>query len=184
MSSSTTSTTEDRALALLGKGVPPTAVANALGVDPSRITQLLGDEDFAQKVISAKFEALSKSAERDTNIDSLEDRLLDKLRDCLPFMTRPMEIIKSFQIINGAKRRGAQSSDSLAAKQTIIQLNIPQIVLEKFTSNVHNQVVQVGAQSLLTIPSGQLLKTVEAANVRNAKIAIPISDQRISDGSK
>jgi hypothetical protein len=177
--SSTTSTTEDRALALLGKGVPPTAVANALGVDPSRITQLLGDEDFAERVVQAKFESLSKSTERDGNIDTLEDRLLDKLRDCLPFMTRPMEIIKSFQIINGAKRRGAQSADTLAAKQTIIQLNIPQIVLEKFTSNIHNQVIQVGSQSLLTIPSGQLLKSMEIENVNRSKSLIPISNQSI-----
>ena len=96
MATSTTSTTEERALTLLGQGVPPTAVANALGVDPSRITQLLGDETFASRVVEKKFEALSRHNERDSAIDSLEDRLLEKLRDCLPFMTRPMEILKSF----------------------------------------------------------------------------------------
>lgn len=174
MATSTTSTTEDRALSLLGQGVPPNAVANALGVDISRISQLLSDDSFAARVVERKFEQLSKHNERDTAIDSLEDKLLDKLRDCLPFMTRPMEILKSFSVLNAAKRRGASAtSESLSNKQTIIQLNIPQIIIDKFTSNVNNQVVQIGQQSLLTIPSNQLLKQMEAINVTNRKDPLP-----------
>lgn len=170
MSTSTTTTTESRALILLGQGVPPTAVANAIGVDISRISQLLSDPEFATAVVEKKFESLSKNNERDGHIDGLEDRLLKKMEDCLPFMTRPMEILKSFQILNAAKRRGQTAPESLTQKQTIIQLNIPQIILDRFQTNIHNQVIQVGEQSLLTIPSGQMLKQLEALNV-------PISPQ-------
>lgn len=177
MSNSTTSTTEERALTLLGQGVPPTAVANALGVDISRISQLLSDESFASRVVEKKFEALSKHNERDTAIDMLEDKLLEKLRDCLPFMTRPMEILKSFAVLNAAKRRGQTAPESLTAKQTIIQLNIPQIVIEQFSSNIHNQVVQVGTKSLLTIPSNQLLKQMEAQDVTSRTLPIPVNSK-------
>ena len=164
MSSSTTSTTEERALTLLGQGVPPTAVANALGVDISRISQLLSQDDFAQKVVEKKFESLSKHNERDSAIDGLEDKLLQKMQDCLPFMTRPMEILKAYSVVNAAKRRGQSAPEDLTQKQTIIQLNIPQIILDRFQTNVHNQVIQVGTQSLLTIPSGQMLKQLETRN--------------------
>ena len=164
MATSTTTSTEERALTLLGQGVPPTAVANALGVDISRISQLLSDESFASKVVEKKFESLSKNNERDGAIDSLEDKILDKMKDCLPFMTRPMEILKAFSVINAAKRRGQTSPESLTSKQTVIQLNIPQIILDRFQTNIHNQVVQVGEQSLLTIPSGQMLKLSEITN--------------------
>lgn len=164
MATSTTSTTEERALTLLGQGVPPTAVANALGVDISRISQLLSQDEFASKVVEKKFEALSKNNERDGSIDSIEDKLIKKLGDCLPFMTRPMELVKAFQVINAAKRRGQTAPETLTQNQTIIQLNIPAIILNKFTTNINNQVVQVGEQSLLTIPSGQMLKLSEAIN--------------------
>lgn len=176
MATSTTTTTEERALTLLGQGVPSTAVANALGVDISRISQLLSRSDFAARVIEKKFESLSKHNERDTKIDSLEDALLQKLGDTMPFMTRPMEILKSFSVLNAAKRRGQTAPESLTQKQTIIQLNIPQIILEKFQSNIHNQVIQVGQQSLITIQSGQLLKhsqEMEAKNVSDRKRAVP-----------
>jgi hypothetical protein len=175
MATSTTTTTEERALTLLGQGVPPTAVANALGVDISRISQLLSDDSFASRVVEKKFESLSKHNERDTKIDSLEDALLQKLGDTMPFMTRPMEILKSFSVLNAAKRRGQTAPESLTQKQTIIQLNIPQIILEKFQSNIHNQVIQVGQQSLITIQSGQLLKhsqEMEARNVSDRKGAV------------
>ena len=99
MSTSTTSTTRERALSLLGQGVPPQACANALGVDISTISQLLSQDDFATAVIEKKFESLSKHNERDTRIDGMEDALLQKLSDCMPFMVRPMEILKSFQIL-------------------------------------------------------------------------------------
>jgi len=164
MATSTTTNTEERALTLLGQGVPPQAVANALGVDISRISQLLSQDDFAAKVVEKKFESLSKYNERDSHIDDLEDKLIKKLHDCLPFMTRPMEILKSFQVLNAAKRRGASAPEDLTQKQTIINLNIPKIIIDKFQTNIHNQVVQVGQQTLVTLPSGQMLKQLEASN--------------------
>ena len=174
----TTTTTESRALILLGQGVPPTAVANALGVDISRISQLLADPEFATSVVEKKFESLSKHNERDTAIDSLEDTLVKKLESSMAYMTRPMEILKSFQVINAAKRRGQTAPESLTSKQTIIQLNIPQIILDRFQTNVHNQVIQVGEQSLLTIPSGQMLKQLEASNVPPITISITESETK------
>ena len=181
MAASTTTTTEERALKLLGQGVPPTAVASALGVDVSRISQLLSDETFASRLVELKFESLSKHNERDSAIDQMEDKLLEQLKYALPMMTRPMEIIRAFAIINAAKRRGASAPESITAKQTVVNLNIPQILLQQFTTNVHNQVVQVGEQSLLTIPSANLLKQAEARqaaevlNVEPRKTPLPIA---------
>jgi len=185
MSTSTTTTTESRALELLGKGIPPAAVASALGVDPSRITQLLADQGFASQVVEKKFESLSKHATRDLEIDQLEDHLLAKLKDTLPFMTRPMEILKSFSVINAAKRRTLSHTEQVATQQTIVSLNIPSIIVQKFSQNIHNQVTQVGQQSLVTIQSAQLLSTnpknqsppIEVPYVERTETSSPIRAQ-------
>lgn len=150
--------TKERALSLLGSGIPPSAVANALGVEPSYITQLMSDNGFADAVAEKKFVALSKHNERDGVIDSIEDGLLKKLQDNLVYMQRPMEILKSFQIINAAKRRGQSAPEALTTKQDAITLTIPNVVLNKVTVNIHNQVVKVGDKSLLTMPSKQVLE--------------------------
>lgn len=174
MSTSTTTTTESRAITLLGNGIPPSAVASALGVDPSRITQLLSDETFAAKVIEAKFNNLSSHVTRDIEVDKLEDLLLSRLRDTVPYMSRPMELLKAFAVLNAAKRRTGNSvAQALPPPQTIIQLNIPSIILQKFSTNIHGQVTSVGNQSLVTIQSSQMLKTQEALNVSNGTSPIP-----------
>lgn len=170
---------EERALHLLGQGVVPEQVAAASGLSASRISQLLSQEDFAARVAELRFEALAKHNDRDAAYDELEDELIERMRDCLPLMVRPHEILKAIQVINQAKRRGSSAPNSITEQSTVIQLILPTQVLTQFTLNQANQVVSVAgdvSQDLLTIQSGSLLnqtkKKQEMQNVlsRPAKV--------------
>lgn len=169
--------TEERALALLGSGLGPEVVANALGLSVSRISQLLSTEEFAAQVAALRFTALSRHNERDASYDSLEDNLLERLRDCLPLMHRPMEILKAIAVINAAKRRGMSSPEQITPQQTVINLNMPTTIIQKFTKNIQNQVVQVDGQTLLTIQSNTLL------NQAKTRIASRVSLEGNNDGA-
>lgn len=163
----TKSSVEERALILLGQGtISSEEVAAACGVSPSRISQLLSDVDFAEKVSLLRYENLQKHNARDATYDDIEDKLLDKLKKSLPMMFRPMEILKAIQTINGAKRRGHSAPETIVNQQTIVNLLLPSQITQKFTTNVNNQVVSVGTeeseQSLLTMQSGTLLKQIES----------------------
>lgn len=167
---------EERALNLLGTGVIPEQVAAAVGLTPSRISQLLSQEDFAAAVAELRFQNLSKHNERDAAYDALEDELIERMKDCLPLMVRPHEILKAIQVINSAKRRGASTQNNITEQQTVIQLILPTQILTQFQLNPQNQVVQAGDQPLVTIQSGTLLtKMKEKQNVqsRTAAIAAP-----------
>jgi len=159
--SNATTTTSDRALALLGAGVAPAQVAASLGVTDSYISQLVSDEHFAARVAELRFESLQKHNARDNKYDDMEDKLLERMEDCLPLMHRPMEILKAIQVINMAKRRGQSTPESLTNKQTVIQLNIPVQILNTFRANPQGQVTEIGNQSLLTIQSGSLESLVK-----------------------
>jgi len=161
MSNSANNSTEDRALTLLGSGVSPEQAALALGISVSRISQLLSTEDFARKVAELRFTNLQKHNEIDASYDDIEEQLIAKMRELLPMMYRPMEILKAISIINAAKRRGQSAPQQIHAQQQVITLNMPTQIIQKFTTNIHNQVVQAGTQELLTIQSGSLLKKVE-----------------------
>lgn len=170
---------EGRALVLLGQGVIPEQVAAASGLSASRISQLLSQEHFAARVAELRFEALAKHNDRDAAYDALEDELIERMKDCLPLMVRPHEILKAIQVINQAKRRGSSAPNSITEQSTVIQLILPTQVLTQFSLNQANQVVSVeGAvsQDLLTIQSGSLLnmtkKKLENQNVlsRPAKV--------------
>lgn len=154
-------TTESRALALLGQGLGPEMVASAIGVSVSRISQLLSETEFAAAVADLRFKNLSKHNERDNEYDRLEDELIAKMRDLMPFMVRPMEVARVLQIINAAKRRGSSAPESITNQQTVVALNMPISVFQKFTVNAVNQVIQAGQQQLITVQSGNMSKLLE-----------------------
>lgn len=154
------SSTEERAIELLGSGLPVNIVANALGVTDSRISQLLSDEEFSKKVAEKRFLALQKHNTRDLSYDEIEDQLLSKLQDLIPLMLKPMEIIRAIATINGAKRRGASNPESTINQQNIVNLVLPTTIINKFVTNVNNQVVRVGEQDLVTVQPQSLMKRV------------------------
>jgi hypothetical protein len=160
---------ESRALHLLGQGIIPEQAAAASGLSASRISQLLSQEEFAARVAELRFETLSKHNDRDNAYDNLEDELLVKMKDCLPLMMRPQEILRAIQTINAAKRRGSSAPNSITEQHTVINLILPTQILTQFSLNPQNQVTSIqtssesqsGEQPLLTIQSGSLLNQVK-----------------------
>lgn len=158
---STTTSTEERALALLGQGLGAEVVASAVGVSPSRISQLISDPEFAAKVAELRFAHLVKHNARDEKYDKLEDKLLDKMENLIPFMMKPFEVLKAIAVINGAKRRGISTPEQISGQQTVIPLTLPTAILQNFSAkniqvNIHNQVIKAGEQELVTVQSARM----------------------------
>ena len=150
--------TQERALTLLGAGVPQEVVASALGVTPGYVSQLLSNEDFAAEVVQLKFKALTANNARDQNYNKMEDRLLEKLERSLPLIIRPETILGALKIVNGAARRGHDTASTIVDKQNIVSVLLPVQIIQQFTTNIHNQVIKTGDKDLLTIQSSELLK--------------------------
>tara|TARA_R100000789_G_scaffold1012_3_gene3669 strand:- start:37561 stop:38202 length:642 start_codon:yes stop_codon:yes gene_type:complete len=161
-----TSTTEEKALELLGNGIANELVASAIGVTPARITQLLADENFALEVQKRRFINLQKHSMRDNIYDELEDITLQKLKRAIKsgMIVKPEMLLKALKIFNEAKRRGSASTNNITDTGDIVQINIPQIVKQTFVTNINNQVVQVGDRELETISADKLQKSLEGSN--------------------
>lgn len=168
---------EERIATLLGDGIPAATVAASLGCSESYISQLLSQDDFKQRISTARYEVLAKHNERDASYDTLEDKLLLKLDSSLPLMHRPAEILKALQVVNAAKRRGASAPEAIQEKAVVLKLVMPAQIMHKFTVNIQNQVIQAGEQELLTISSKELengtraLKTITAGNQETRVVA-------------
>lgn len=153
--------TQERALSLLGSGYPAPIVASSVGVSESYISQLMSLDWFSAQVQELKFLNLKKHTELDDAYDDLEEKLLKKLDKLVPLLIKPMDISRVLQTVNGAKRRGAGSSEVGHITQNIVQLSLPPALLQRFIKNANNQIVEVqdgtGQQnSLVTTSSGSL----------------------------
>lgn len=176
MSNAVTST-EERALALLGTGIAAEQVAAALGVTPSRISQLLSDSTFAAKVAELRFANLQSHNVRDNKYDTIEDKLLENLERSIPFLVRPHDILRAITVVNGAKRRGVSAPEQVTAQQTVINLVLPQVALNTFRATADNHVTHAGARELITIQSDTLLREVKE-NVQSAATRPAIGQKR------
>src|SRR3972149_77267 len=148
--------TESRALSLLGQGIGPEMVASAIGVSVSRISQLLSESEFSKEVLELRYQNLSRHNLRDSKADEIEDVLLEKIKDLIPFMMKPLEVIRAYSLVNGAKRRGSSTPDSIISKQQIVNLVMPTQIINAYSSsysctqtNIHNQVIKAGDQELI-----------------------------------
>src|SRR3990172_10475512 len=99
------SSTDERILALLGQGIEPRIAAPAVGVSEIYISQKISDPLFASRVAELRYETLAKHSVRDNAYDELEDQLIDRMKNCLPMMYKPMEVLAAIRVINQAKRR-------------------------------------------------------------------------------
>lgn len=166
----------EKILNLLGKGLTPTLVATAVGCEVSYISQLLAEEDFAMQVAQLRCMNLEAATLRDEKWDSLEDQLLAKLEDVMPFMLKPRDILDALTRVNQAKRRGATSiAQPQIAQTTIVNLQLPMVALSRFQALVNNQneVVQVGDRPLINMPATTLMKSLEDRRAASESSSVP-----------
>lgn len=156
------SSTQEKALALLGQGIGTEQVAGALGVTPSVISQFLSDENFKELVSAARFENLQKHNRRDSKLDSLEDKTISKLESAVDLIYKPMELTRVLQVVNAAKRRGSSAPDSIVQSREVVQLIMPVAIMNQYSleikTNQINQVIEAGQTSLVTVQSGSMEK--------------------------
>lgn len=147
---------KDKIKALLGQGHSAELVATIIGCDPSYISQLLEDEAFRNEVSELRVRSLQAASARDKKWDDLEDKLLDKLHSAVDFVIKPREILAVLSAANAAKRRGATAHESVTINNQIVNLLVPQRLVQTFTVNQNNQVIGVGDKSMLTLPSTKI----------------------------
>jgi hypothetical protein len=163
------SQSDERILTLLGQGIEPRIVAAAVGVSESYISQKISESVFAARVAELRYETLAAHSVRDNKYDDLEDSLIERMKNCLPMMYNPMEVLAAVRVINGAKRRGAAMNPSAQSSAPVVQLTMPIQIINQYRMNINNQVIRAGQQDLTTVQSGSmktlLSKTKEAQNV-------------------
>lgn len=155
---------------LLGNGLSNEVVANAVGVTPSYISQLMGQEDFASEVIAKRSAVLASHSARDRTWDSAEDKLLETLHQQLDAggFYKPMDILRAVAVVNAAKRRGNPTPEHLTLTQNVVTLNLPVQVVHTFTKSAAGEVVEVDGQTLVPMTAATLMSQLAAKNPGSA----------------
>lgn len=151
---------QDKIADLLGTGISNTAVAGAIGCDPSLITHMMSDPVFRERVITLRAKNLTAASKRDDKINDIEEALLDKLAEILPAFYKPRDILAAASVVNKMMRRGITATDTLGGQQPVVNIQIPVVVQQKLMISERGEIVEVNGQTMVTMPAQQLLRNL------------------------
>jgi hypothetical protein len=103
---------------------------------------------------------------RDRSIDGIEDKLIVQLGELVEqrMIYKPGDVLRAFKVLNDAKRRGSGAQENMVVNQQVVNLTIPMQVVKNFTLSQQGEVVEVEGQTMVTMPTSQLLKTLTTEN--------------------
>lgn len=173
---------KDRVLKLLGSGLSSEMVANAIGCDPSYISQLLTDENFREEVAQLRVHSLTAASARDAKYDEVEDALLKKLADSLDYFLKPRDILTALATVNKMERRGTRPQESTVINNQVVNLSIPAQVHARFVLNSGQQVVAVSVgdsvKSMVTLDSKKLGEFAKTTSEQTQQLPAPSPQDR------
>lgn len=143
---------------LLQAGASRAEAARTLNITPSAVTQLA-----PQDPQDPQAESIERSTQIDAQYDHIESQLLKQLERTIPLLLRPGEIARTLQIVNSAKRRGVAAAREHTPTH-VLNLTLPTTIQNKFVTNSSNQVVRVGKQDLVTLPSAAVTTLLDSHN--------------------
>ena len=146
----------EKIIEMLGRGIPATQVAAAVGCDDSYISQLLSDEAVSAEVQLLRATHYSGYLELDRKVDSAEEAALKKVAALIPYLTRPSEAARVYDILNKAKRRTVDSTASANAPAQTVIIDLPESARVRFTLTSDKQVIEIAGRSMATMPAKSL----------------------------
>lgn len=151
----------DRIIEMLGKGIPATQVASAVGCEDSYISQLLSEENILEQVTQLKAEHFSKYVRQDQLVDDAEALALEKMTNLLQYVTKPTEAARVFAVLNAAKRRTVDTINSAVPLAATVMLDLPEAARVRFTITQDKQVIEIEGRSMTTMPASSIAARLE-----------------------
>lgn len=169
----------DKIIELLGRGYSATVVASAVGCDDSYISQLTAQPEVREAIANLRLKHVAGSVALDDSVDELEKDALARLHKLLPFVTKPMEAVRIYQIANSATRRSTQVAGATAPQAQLVQISLPNIMAVQFKLSSDKQVVEINGKSMAALPSALLNKRMEE---RKSAVVPQLTDARTASG--
>jgi hypothetical protein len=173
---------KDRVISLLGQKVRPQVVAEACGVSPGYISQLLAMPDVQAEVARLRTDTLEADLKADTQVSHVEGLALKKLEATIQLVRNPLEAARIFQIVNNAKRKALSTAGAQDINGgDVITITLPAAVTAQvlIKTNAQNQVIDVDGRSMAPLPSrllASLRKPAQVAEVQPLPDKLQIQD--------
>lgn len=159
------SATRDKIISLLGAGCSQAVAAEAAGVTPGYVSQLLDEEGVRAAIGKQRAEVVGEQIKQDQTLENAEKRALEKLVLALEYETDTSTLTRSFAVLNTAKRKAQARQEDTQAGMTV-NIVLPKAAMLMIQANAQGNVVEVNGKSIAPLPSRELPKMAERLQQR------------------
>lgn len=149
-----------RLLSQLSGGANQREAAAACGVTEGFVSQLMAEEDFKAQLKINFEKATQRAIEIDNNYEDIEKTATDSLKKLIPLVHSPSELMKIAIAANGAKKKFApkvsEPDGSGASGGRVVNIIMPQVILNNFSMNPNSEIVAVGERTLTTLNAASI----------------------------
>lgn len=164
----------EQIIEMLSNGIPATAVAAAVGCDDSYVSQICAEEGVAEQIAANKAARFSSYIEHDKNTDSAEELALEKVKQLIPFITKPAEAALVYKTLNTATRRTTGAAQATPQTAAVVNIHLPAAAAVQFQLNGERQVIDINGRSMVTMQAKTLVEQVEQRRaVRALQMNVP-----------
>jgi len=145
------SSIRDKAISMLGQGVAQHLVAEAVGVTPSYISQLVKEPGVISEIGAIRAEFVQEDLQHDRLINKLEMEALKRIEKTLPYV-KAEAAAKIFSTLNSSKRHAILSENDNHVT-TAVTIVIPTAAEHFIKKNNENQVIEIDGKTIAPLPS-------------------------------
>ena len=148
---------------LLLAGLSTSQCAAAVGCDDSYVSQVASNPEFASQLAAARAARTVKHLETDESIDDAEAMALKKVKGLIPMITKPLEAVRVFGVLNAARRKAEVVNPNANEGLDTVVLNLPKNAAVAIGIQVSSerQVIEVEGRSMTTMPAKALQARLE-----------------------
>lgn len=153
-----------RILKLMSGGCTQTQASAATGAPISYVSGLAAEIDFQEHIANAIQKNHEDAVTIDKNYTEIERKLSDVLVKTVGQLTNPKEVLSAIAVVNKLNRKipeGRSANENPNTKDSVVSINIGTAVINNFTVNPKNEVVEVDGRVLETLGSKSLKSVVE-----------------------
>lgn len=148
--------TREKIISYLGAGVSQAIAAEAAGVSPSYVSQLLLEPGVLEEIGLLKAGKLEAAVEADASVEHGEKLALERTIKLIPFIKNAREAVAVYGTLNAAKRKAQEEAADGRVQAMTVTLVMPKAAKVMIQVNTDNQIIDVDGTTTAPLPSKAL----------------------------
>lgn len=168
----------DKILQAVVAGISQTAIAQMMNVSDGLISQVINTDEFQIRLRQKRATQMAQAAIRQEKLESLQDKLIDKVDNLIPFITKPTEATAALRAIAEVAKNNMPMTGETQEASNVVTIYMPTAIGVNFQLNSQNEVIDIDGRTIVGANATQIMERAAEFGIESANPLLQVSDQK------